>query len=428
MFEEVSESLRKRISQSVALMREVSLQTDPEEMVRRYSVRAQELYPRDAALSLSRRGLEHPYYRVTRSSQWKERLDPWKDKLRLPLFKGGLLADLLYGNEPRIIDDLYVRDDDPALEYLTGMGSLLALPLYDGGESLNMLIRLMRRRGEIKVEHLPDQIVMSNLFGRATRTLVLAGEVRGAYDALDSEFSAIAEMQRSLLPTTSPDLPGLDCTAFYATAHRAGGDYYDFFPLARHRSGILIADVSGHGAAAAVVMARMHATLHAGNAPLDDPPETLSFVNDHLLLHCRQPTNPFTFVTAFYAVYDPAMHVLHYSSAGHNPPRLLRSDGCLCSISGARHFPLGIECGVTYELGRLDVEPGDIVLLYTDGIVEAANPRGEMFETDRLDAVLTSAGRSSQAVIDDVTSTLSGFIENAPTMDDQTIVAFRVDE
>jgi len=268
---------------------------------------------------------------------------------------------------------------------------------------------------------------MSNLFGRATRTLVLAGEVRTAYDALDSEFTAIAEIQRSLLPTTSPNLPGLDCTAFYATAHRAGGDYYDFFPLDRNRSGILIADVSGHGAAAAVVMARMHATLHAGNAPLDNPPETLSFVNDRLLLYCCQPTAALTFVTAFYAVYDPATHALQYSSAGHNPPRLLRNDGCLCSISGARHFPLGIECGVSFETGRLEVEPGDVVLLYTDGIVEAANPSGEMFETDRLDAALIAAGRSSKEVVENVTSTLSDFIENAASMDDQTIVAFRVD-
>ena len=100
--------------------------------------------PADRWISLSRRGLEAPEYRITRSSTWTETIDPWKQKDRLPLFSGGLLGDLIYGDEPRLIDDItpLLAPDDPAIEYLDGMRSLIAVPHYDQGEALNMVISL----------------------------------------------------------------------------------------------------------------------------------------------------------------------------------------------------------------------------------------------------------------------------------------------
>ena len=111
---------RQRLAQITEMMREMSLQDDPQAMVRRYGERMRNLMPSDAWLAMSRRGLEAPWYRITRSSLWAEAIDPWKQKERLPLLKGGLLGELLYGDEPRIIDDiaLLLKTDDPALEYL----------------------------------------------------------------------------------------------------------------------------------------------------------------------------------------------------------------------------------------------------------------------------------------------------------------------
>ncbi|MEE9297155.1 MAG: SpoIIE family protein phosphatase, partial [Phycisphaerae bacterium] len=281
MFQEMPTQLQKRIDAAVELAREVSAQTDPQEMVRRYREHARRARPVDASISLSRRDLHPPYYRITRWSRWQEEINPWKQKDRLPLLKGGLLADLIYGDQPRVISDLVIDPDEPAADYLQGMRSLLALPLYENGLSLNMVILSMEKPGAIDLESIPELIVTGNLFGRATYNLVMAERAREAFNALDAEFKTIARIQQCLLPASLPKANGIDLAAYYATAHRAGGDYYDVFPLDNHRSGILIADVSGHGAAAAVVMARMHAALHSGAANMDSPAEVLSFANDH---------------------------------------------------------------------------------------------------------------------------------------------------
>src|SRR5207253_1299364 len=99
---------------------------------------------------------------------------------------------------------------------------------------------------------------LSNLFGRATHNLVLAEELRQAYEAVDRELVAVADIQRSLLPAKLPKIPTMDLAAHYQTSRRAGGDYYDFFPLAEGKWGIIVADVSGHGTPAAVLMAITH--------------------------------------------------------------------------------------------------------------------------------------------------------------------------
>src|SRR5581483_11870796 len=110
----------RRLSHVVDMMRDLSLHTDPQEMVRSYARRVQLLRPTDGRVSLSRRGLRHPEYRVTRSTTWKEDVNPWKEKERLPLLRGGLLAELLYNDEPRSIDDLQICAEDPAVEFFAG--------------------------------------------------------------------------------------------------------------------------------------------------------------------------------------------------------------------------------------------------------------------------------------------------------------------
>ena len=129
------EGWQQRLAQIVEMMREMSLQDDPQAMVRTYGRRVRKLMPGDRWISLSRRGLEPPQYRITRSSTWTEEINPWKEKDRLPLLEGGLLGELIYGDEPRIIDDIapLLKPDDPAYDYLAGFRSLMAIPHYDHG-------------------------------------------------------------------------------------------------------------------------------------------------------------------------------------------------------------------------------------------------------------------------------------------------------
>src|SRR5262245_46211221 len=137
---------RPSLPKIVELMKDMSRHTDPQEMVRSYGEKIRELLPIDRRVSLSRRGLEAPWFRITRSSTWTKDVNPWEEKSRLPLLEGGLLARLIYGDEPIIIDDLIVDPDDPAAEYLEGHRSLAAIPMYDQGVALNMVVLLRKER------------------------------------------------------------------------------------------------------------------------------------------------------------------------------------------------------------------------------------------------------------------------------------------
>src|SRR5262249_58491975 len=121
---------------------------------------------------------------------------------------------------------------------------------------------LRRDAAAFAPEHFPQLVWMSNLYGRATHNLVLSEQLKEAYEAVDHEMRVVADIQRSLLPAAMPPIPTMALAAHYQTSHRAGGDYYDFFPLADGKWGILIADVSGHGTPAAVIMAVAHNPAH----------------------------------------------------------------------------------------------------------------------------------------------------------------------
>src|SRR5207244_619716 len=204
----------------------------------------------------------------------------------------------------------------------------------------------------------------SGLFGRGTQNLVLRNELSAALKALDRELQTVGEIQKSLLPRELPAIDGFEVSAYYQTSARAGGDYYDFFPLPGGRWGVFIADVSGHGAPAAVLMAITHALAHAQPGTHTPPAVLLEYLNGQL---ARTYTRSGAFVTAFYAVLDPANRTLTYSAGGHNPPRLAR-DGRVLSLDEAGSFPLGIAESETYRQTVVTMKPGDLLLLYTDGI------------------------------------------------------------
>ncbi|HEY7327712.1 MAG TPA: PP2C family protein-serine/threonine phosphatase [Gemmataceae bacterium] len=425
LFDEVAKDWQERLDVIVEMMKEMSRQTDPQEMSRAYGKRMQMLRPVDRRVSLSRRGLKYPWYRVTRSTMWKEDINPWKEPHRLPLLKGGLFAELIYSDEPRLFDDLQLTDNDPASEYVAGMASLGAIPMYDQGVALNMILIMRREPAAFAHEQFPEIVWLSNLFGRATHNLVLSEQLKAAYEAVDYEMKVVAEIQRSLLPRKMPDIPNTTLAAYYETSHRAGGDYYDFFPLPNGKWGILIADVSGHGTPAAVLMAITHSLAHSYPGPAIPPGGMLEHVNRHLT--ARYTIQSDTFVTAFYGIYDPAERTLTYASAGHNPPRLKRcSDGTLHSLEGAKDLPLGISTEMTYHEQAYRFLPGDQLVLYTDGITEALNEKGEQFGMSRLDEVLTDCAEDASDLLESVLTALKEFTGSQPIHDDRTLLVAKI--
>jgi sigma-B regulation protein RsbU (phosphoserine phosphatase) len=418
---------RQRLALIVDTMREISGQTDPQIIAKIYAARMRQLMPTDRFVALSRRELGQPQYRITRSSLWTEDVNPWKERDRLPLLTGGLFADLIWGDEPRIIDDLsaVLATDDPARDYFTGMGSLVAIPHFDQGVALNMVVLMRTETAAFDPDELPEQVWVNNLYGRATHNLVMAEHVKAAYEAVDQEMKTVADLQRSLLPDPLPKIPTMALAAHYQTSQRAGGDYYDFFPLPGGLWGILIADVSGHGTAAAVLMAVTHSIAHTYPGPATPPGELLRHVN-HVLTE-RYTLRSGAFVTAFYAVYDPATRTIAHASAGHPPPRLKRcSDGSLALLDGHHGLPLGIMTDEEYPEGRVKLVPGDQIVFYTDGITEAENGAGEPFGLRRLDQVLENCAVGAGDLLKEVLRELDTFTAGRAPTDDRTVLVAKI--
>jgi sigma-B regulation protein RsbU (phosphoserine phosphatase) len=301
----------------------------------------------------------------------------------------------------------------------------MAMPHYDKGVGLNMVVTMRKEPGLYDPNQFPERFWINSLFGRATKTLVLSDELKRAYEIVERELKVVADIQRSLLPSTLPMIPGLKLAAHYQTSQWAGGDYYDFFELPDGRWGILIADVSGHGTPAAVMMAILHSLAHGHPGHPEPPAALLEHVNRRL--SARYTSENEIFVTAFYGIYDPALREFSYSCAGHNPPQLKRcSLGRVDSVEDVGGPPLGLFDDVQYPQATLTVRPGDILVLYTDGIVEAMNPRNEQFGLERLNKVLGRCDLEADELCNTILSAIDQFTERAAAHDDRTLLVAKV--
>lgn len=415
----------ERLDATDDMLRELSRQTEPQRAVEIFRHRFADQSDGEYLLSLSRRGLQAPFYRITRHTDWPDSFDPWKRQSELPLLHDGLLGTLIYGDRPSIVNNVQVAPNDPGRAYLKDARSILGLPQYDSGVALNMVVRMSREPNFFNESKLPDMLVMTNLFGRATKGLVLAKQLEAAHAELDHELQRVGLIQRQLLPQFLPAIPGARLAVSYETATRAGGDYYDVLPLNDGRWGIIIADVSGHGAPAAVVMTVVRTLLHTQDIAHMAPDAVLSMLNRNLDSHFRFEAG--MFVTAFYAVYEPAGRRLHYSCAGHNPPMIVDSHCHSAALDGASEIALGIDAGACYQQAEVALREGDTLVLYTDGITEAANLQGEAFGIQRLRSALCRECCNPGGKIQSVMTALASFVGNTPRFDDQTLLVMRVD-
>ena len=411
------------------MMRELSRQSDPQELVLAYSRHMRRIMRQDGFVSLSRRGLSDRRFRVTRSTNWddQDNADPWRESDRLPLLEGGVLADLIYAGRPAVLNDFTPDPADPAYEYLKVGRSLMAMPLFDNGEAVNMAVQLRKEPDGFDLKDLPGVVWMSNLFGRATQNLVLTRELGEAKAALDREVSTIADMQRSLLTTDLPQDHGLKLAYHWRPSDRAGGDFFNVVPTGDGRLGLFVGDVSGHGVAAAVLTAIAHAIMHTAAGPPRAPGEAMAYLNGHL---CRRYTKATAqFITAFFGIYDPNTRRLTYSSAGHPPPRVVNGcGGDNMALDGARGLPLGVADDADYDEVTVALGRGDVLVLYTDGITEArAGRKSELFGVERLDLALDSCGPDPDEIIRRINAAVGTFTNDAPPGDDQTLLVAKIE-
>jgi sigma-B regulation protein RsbU (phosphoserine phosphatase) len=419
-----------RIASLIDMFQSISVATDPSEVVRllRRHVRRTDEYA-TGVINVSTRGLEPGSYKITR--RWltddfeNDRTNPWRDWDSLPTHRGGFLGEVIRFNYPELIHHLDIRNDPILGNDIATFGSCMVIPTFLEGKVSHWSIFLHPLPEGFTVADLEQRILTTNLVGSAVRHLVVAKEVQVLNGALTQQFEQVARVQQSLLPDKIPQVPGLKIATSYLTSDQAGGDYYDFFRLPDDRWGFLIADVSGHGAGAATVMAMLHAILHSYDRLADGPASVLRYANARLVdAHMDGG-----FVTALFAVYDPRTRELRFSRAGHPEPLLKEGGtGAVRRLAGAAYLPLGIFDEYRVEETSLTLHPLDTVILYTDGITEAFNTAKEMFGIEGLDAAMTECSGEPDCAVDSIHTALYKHTNSRSRADDQTLVVLRVTE
>ena len=223
-------------------------------------------------------------------------------------------------------------------------------------------------------------------------------------------------MQLELLPARDPQLPGFDISAYNFPTEEVSGDYYDWVKIYEDQIGIVIADVSGKGVPAALLMAFLRASLRAATHIGYAPNVSMTKVN-YLLWESIERNQ---FVTAFYGILDATNRTLAYSNAGHNPPVLL-------DVNGDAHFeerggvPLGMFRDSRYYEYYATIDPGQMLVLYTDGVTEATNPAGKEYVRDRLvDAARRARDLPAREMIDFIHRDLMQWTDGLGATDDVT--------
>ncbi len=240
---------------------------------------------------------------------------------------------------------------------------------------------------------------------------------------IEEEMALAAVIQGQLLPAESPVLPGYEICGFNRQCHEVGGDYYDFMERAGGKLGISVGDVSGKGIGASLLMAGLHACLHVLNASGLDLTSIMGRLNEHFCEHSAQNK----FVTFFNAELDAGENRLRFCNAGHNPPLLLRAAGGEVEQLSEGGPVLGVIEGAEYLMAVRDLAPGDLVLLYTDGVTETKTRDGEEFGIRRLADFLLSSYRSSPSgILESLVQELARFRgPEEPREDDMTLVLIK---
>ncbi len=334
---------------------------------------------------------------------------------------GRFLQQLAEGNEPvpcGVGTDCPVP---PPIHKLFDSPTLLGLPLIARGHLVGaMLVDHPALGGPI------DQRRARILNGIAHQTALALENARlqneaAAVERMERELEVARDIQTSFLPDAAPQVEGWEVAAFYRAARQIGGDFYDFFPLDDHRWAIVVADVADKGVPAALFMALSRTLLRAVGSNRHAPAETLRRVNELLLRDSRSDL----FVTLWYGLWDTNTGVVRFSSAGHNPPLVIRADGSTERLN-ARGIALGVIPDIALQENQTTLDRGDVLIAYTDGVTEALRSDSAEFGVSGLESALVGLRRgTAQEIMQGIISALDHFVSGAPQFDDITMVVLK---
>ena len=242
-------------------------------------------------------------------------------------------------------------------------------------------------------------------------------------ERLGKEISIASNIQKNLLPKEIKIPFPMDRAEYFEPAKEIGGDYYDYNVIDKDRLFITIGDVSGKGVPASLLMTTIRATLKTLCHTDDNVQDILTNLNNFV---CGDMSEEM-FVTIFHSLYDSRTQTLYYSNAGHNPLLVLKNNGNTVSEEVVKGAAIGFLKGYKYKLGRLELEKGDVLVYYTDGITEAENRKKELYGKERLKKVLEeSRGMDSEAIKNSILKSVDSFREGYEQVDDITLLVIKI--
>ncbi len=316
------------------------------------------------------------------------------------------------------------RDDRLALAVSVrdfNLRSVICVPVIAEGEVLGVI----QLDGEPRAKPFEksDVALLLGIAGQVALALSVARLHRKVVEQelLHQDLDLARRIQRRFLPAEPPRISGLECAVEFHPAFEIGGDYFGFFDLAAGRFGVAVGDVAGKGVSAALYMARLASDLRYAAVGLSEPAEILVRLNRALLAGAEEGM----FATLVCLVFEPITGRVTVANAGHLVPVVLEDGGGLASLEAPQAPPLGVDERAVFPSAAYDLEPGDAVLLYSDGVSEALNPRGELFGAKRLNAAVCAGSSAPEQLTHRVLQAVREFAGTAPQADNLTVLALR---
>lgn len=331
---------------------------------------------------------------------------------------------MIANRRPLLINDLSqdqtFRGYQPADQNIR---SLLSVPLLCKGKLIGVVNLFNKKEGGVFTED--DQRLFAIIASQSAQVIENARlyEEEKRLRLFEHEMQMAREIQEGLLPKKNPSTPKFDIASYFNPAAQVGGDYFDYFQLGQNQLGIVVADVSGHGTSAALVMTMVKGIMHAITQNFKSPEAALQELNASI----NQIGPREKFVTMAFLVFDLAGAELRFSNAGHNPILHFRKKENRCAMVELRGPALGLSKLSTYQCQNIKLDAGDLVLIYTDGVTEAFNKKGEMFEESRLQAATAAAAsKKSAEIIEHLKKQILLFTDGAQQSDDMAMIAVKI--
>ena len=303
--------------------------------------------------------------------------------------------------------------------------TMLCMPMNNREGRMIGVFQIMNKRGGEFVKE--DRLFLEAFSDHAALAIENARLHQSAVEKerVEKEIQIASGIQQRLLPKTIPTVPHYDLAAEASPCKAIGGDFYDVVPLDGNRYALVMADVSGKGIPAALLVSTLHASLRAYIQTYTDLGKLVQKLNTVVY----ENTTPERFITCFVAVIDSATHRLTYVNAGHNPPYILHQDADDIPELGPSGLPLGMVGNATYEVRSVDLLPGDVVTLYTDGVTEAMNRSSDLYSEERFQKCAVQArGLTAERIKNELLGDVHKFVAGEPQSDDLTLlIAKRAD-